>query len=166
MAALKYNIIMRTHRSILVLLMSSTIFTWLGCKIPHYTLKELPEKRIHIGWGGGFAGTNTAYILVENGQVFHKPDFEQDTIEMNKISRKGAKKLVKKGRKILEKASTFNHPGNMYYFLEMPVDRSNSKRITWGDINNPVDTTWKEFYTDLRKKLIALEAKKVKNVKK
>lgn len=140
--------------------MLSSILAWFGCKTPTYSLAELPEKQLHFGWGGGFAGTQTDYLLLENGQVFHKPDFQKNTLELERVDRKTAKKAVKKTYKMLKNVDPFHYPGNMYYYFEV-VEDSTTQRFTWGDINHPVDPVFSDRLKALKvlvKELPVLES--------
>lgn len=117
------------------------------CKVKEYAPTELPEEQIEFGTGGGFAGYETAYILLDNGQLFKKSGPKADIKRYNKIP----KSLVKSLYKGLEKVNTLDpndfQPGNLYSFIEKKGETP--FRIVWDDFQEGVDKDLRSYFQQL-----------------
>ncbi|WP_273565427.1 hypothetical protein [Maribacter halichondriae] len=124
------------------------IFSFLGCKSQHYSFEELPPERIVFGNGGGITGASDTYVLLENGQLFHTNSLTKETIELEKISKKEAKKCFSKIDSLNLSKMEFEHPGNRYYFIE-EIHGDEKVKVTWGSNDHEIDEGCKEFYKEL-----------------
>jgi hypothetical protein len=125
----------------------ATTFLWLSCKHTKYTASKLPEKQIRWGTGGGFVGKEASHILLENGQIFSR-DIVGNTTEDAKTKGKKAKALFKSLETLGIAKMEFNHPGNMYSFLEFQ-DGDMVSRIVWGDKASSVGKPVEDFFSEL-----------------
>ncbi len=122
----------------------------LACSTEKYQAGQLPEEQLHFGKGGGFAGAHEKYILLENGQLFHRSGTEGTLQSAGKVSERQARRLFEQARSINKQGqAAFKHPGNLYYFIEW-VDTEGSLRWTWGDPNHPVSPEVANLYESLR----------------
>jgi hypothetical protein len=119
----------------------------LACKQTRYTADQLPEKHLRWGSGGGVVGKEKSHILLENGQIF-ETDIMGKTTETKKVSGKKAKALFKTASTAGIAKMAFDHPGNLYYFLEWQEGDMVS-RMVWGDKNLPVDKSVEALYAEL-----------------
>lgn len=131
--------------TILILLQSS-------CAMKKYTVEKLteklPEKRIVFGNGGGFAGIETEYTLLKNGQLFKKASLTAEYQELDKCKKKIAKGIFKSVEELeLEDPNIFK-PGNVYHFIHLNSDKY-KERMTWGDHGYEVDEKVKNLYYTL-----------------
>jgi hypothetical protein len=118
------------------------------CKHPRYTADQLPEKQIRFGTGGGFVGRETLFSVLENGQMFKKgPDGL--TSALPDIKSRKAKSLFKSLAKSDFANLSFQHPSNVYSFVEIPVGRDGYHRVTWGDPAHPVDARVQDLFDQL-----------------
>ncbi len=101
---------------------------------------EKDFKGIKFGDGGGFTGAVTTYEIKTNGDVF-KDDKKTKTVEASEL-----KTIQKKIDKLSNESLKFNHPFNMYYFIE--IDKN---KIVWGDPAFPEPSDIKELYSELQK---------------
>lgn len=120
------------------------------CKNTEYTPANLPNEYLRFGDGGGFAGIETTYTLLENGQLFKHKSKGTDTLELSSCKRSIAKKLFEKAESLGLKQLEFMYPSNIYSFIEI-VDDGKTNRIAWGDREHPVDEKISAFYDELRK---------------
>jgi len=118
------------------------------CKHPKYTAETLPEDRLLFGNGGGFAGIETTYTLLENGQLFKTDSKAPALLEVTGTKKKAANALFETAESLGLLKLEFSHPGNIYQFIEFQDD-GQKKRIVWGDTEHPVDTKIKDFYGQL-----------------
>lgn len=125
----------------------AAIFLFTACKHTKYTAEKLPEKQIRWGNGGGFVGKESAHILLDNGQMFAR-DIMGAISEGQKTKGKKAKALFKSIETLGLAKMEFNHPGNLYYFLEFQEGDVVS-RVVWGDKNNPVGAPIEALYKQL-----------------
>ncbi len=102
-----------------------------ACKVTKYTPDKLPIRQIVFGDGGGFAGIETSYTLLENGQIFKQVGMDGAMTEMKAIKSKEAKKLFDKVNSLQLFKLDIEKPGNLYYFLRQVTDHLDS-RVTWG----------------------------------
>ncbi len=123
-----------------------TLFT-LACKYQKYTTGNLPEKQIRWGNGGGFVGKETSHILLENGQIFSQ-DIMGNTTAVGKTKAKKAKDLFKTITSPELAKMEYNHPGNLYSFLEFK-DCDSLSRLLWGDKNIPVEKSIENLFEEL-----------------
>lgn len=102
-----------------------------ACKTTRYTPEKFPVRQIVFGDGGGFAGIETSYTLLENGQIFKQVGVEGAYTELKAIKAKQAKELFDKVNSLHIFKLDIDKPGNMYYFLRQATDNLDS-RVTWG----------------------------------
>ncbi len=91
----------------------------------------MPIRQIVFGDGGGFAGIETSFTLLENGQIFKQVGVEGAFEELKSIKSKEAKVLFDKVNSLQLFKLDIEKPGNMYYFLRQVTDNLDS-RVTWG----------------------------------
>ncbi len=127
------------------LLISLFSFT---CSSQKYSASNLPEKQLVFGHGGGFAGTTEEYILLPNGQLFLKSSMSDTLQALPNIKKKRAKMFFEKAVSLSMDTVAFEHPGNIYYFLNY-YDEEGKNRVVWGDMNHTPPPAIKEFYSQL-----------------
>lgn len=133
--------------TLILLALLATAFLWFACKQTKYAPGNFPDRQLRWGNGGGVAGKETMYTLLDNGQIFVREQGGQLT-ETGKTKGKKAKALYEMiGTLGLEKLD-FQHPGNVYDFVEV-LNGDSVKRISWGAKDNPVDPKIKDFYDQL-----------------
>ncbi|MFS4493168.1 hypothetical protein [Maribacter sp. 2308TA10-17] len=120
-----------------------------SCKSQQYTLDTLPEKQLVFGRGGGISGEVTTYVVLENGQVFYNNSLTKEHTEIENIGKKEAMTCFRKMDSLRLSEMNFDHPGNMYYFLE-EVNGEERYRVTWGSKDHEVSRECKDFYKELR----------------
>lgn len=104
---------------------------------------------VMLGSGGGFAGTATVYKICSNGQVFKGKGLGEVMYrEKSKIGRSTAKKFFKEVKAHVTTVPDFNHPGNQYYFIGLS-EKSSTSRITWGDMEHPIDKEVEKLYQEM-----------------
>lgn len=120
-----------------------------NCKSQQYTFDDLPETQLVFGRGGGITGEVNTYTILENGQVFHSNSLTNVSQEIKGMSKKEAVSHFKGLRALELSDMNFDHPGNMYYFLE-EVNGENRYRVTWGSNDHQISNDCKKFYQALR----------------
>ncbi|TNE61389.1 MAG: hypothetical protein EP344_06115 [Bacteroidetes bacterium] len=128
------------------LLCAAALFS--QCKQTRYTADNLPDEYLRFGNGGGFTGVETAYTLLENGQLFKTVSKSPETLEITGCDRKSAKKLFEKAEALGLEKLDFMYPGNMYGFIEI-LDDGKTNRIAWGDREHPADENIMNLYSQL-----------------
>lgn len=121
----------------LLLLALTAVLLGSQCKSPRYTPDKLPADRLLFGEGGGFAGIETTYLLLENGQIFRSDSKAPNLMEMNRIRKKTANNFFETAESSGLLTLDFKHPGNLYQFIEFQDD-GKTNRVTWGDKGHPV----------------------------
>ncbi len=139
---------MKTRALFFVLLCTAALFD--QCKPTRYSPSELPEEYLRFGDGGGFAGIETTYTLLENGQLFKHKSKGGDTLELPGVKPHLAKKAIEKAESLGLLTLDFMYPSNIYTFIEF-TDDGKTNRIAWGDRDHPVDEKISALYEELRK---------------
>jgi len=118
------------------------------------------DKFITVGSGGGFAGTVTRYKITPAGEVFRGKGLgEIKYTECGKMKKAAVKKWI---ASVEEKTTaTFNHPGNLYYFITY-TEKGREQTITWGAADHPVPDEIKKLYEEINSRVHAIRYKPVK----
>ena len=103
-------------------------------------------KEIKFGEGGGFTGAVTEYQIKTNGDVFVNKSLDKTQTKIKTIDKEEMKTIQEKVDKISNDSWKFNHPFNVYHFIE-----TDKGKITWGDPSFPVSSDIKELYDYLNK---------------
>ncbi len=115
----------------------------ISCKT--YSTEKLPDTQLYFGSGGGFAGTFTEYMLLENGQFFKRESQQGAFIALPKVKRSQAKLIFLDWTKQKMSEQDFQHPGNLYHFVRME-DKGQKHRLSWGSSSHPTPESIKQFY--------------------
>jgi hypothetical protein len=134
---------------ILIAVAAAGLLFWF-CKSPKFSHDKLPENQLRWGSGGGMTGKETIYTLLENGQIFKSAKIRSDTTEMDGPRKKIAKALFVQATELGLAKRDFNHPGNMYRFVELATAEG-VQRVAWGDPNHPADPAVEALYQALNK---------------
>jgi hypothetical protein len=97
-------------------------------------------KEIKFGQGGGFTGAVTTYEIKANGDVL------KEGKKIKNITTSEIKAIQKKINNLSNESLKFNHPFNIYYFIE-----TDKGKIVWGDPAFPEPDDIKELYNQLQK---------------
>ena len=108
------------------------IFLLSACKT--YSPDQLPESQLRFGNGGGFAGIETTYTLLENGQLFKSSSVDTVQQELNKTKIKNAKQVFEQMTALQLDSIDLNSPGNVYQFVEKKVG-TQSHRVVWTGVS-------------------------------
>lgn len=137
---------MRTSYSLLALFVLLALAN--QCKPSRYTADNLPDEHLRFGNGGGFAGIETTYTLLENGQLFKSTMGTPEVVALKNCPRKTAKQLFETAESLGLEKLDFAHPGNTYSFIEY-TDDGKTNRITWGSRGQSVDEKIQALYEQL-----------------
>lgn len=111
-----------------VLIMSSMS----SCQPSKFTPATYSKRMIMVGSGGGFTGFVTTYTFLDNGQLFMQTSTDKDPKEMTRQKKKQAKEMFRMMDAMDIQNSEFQHPGNMYTFVQLQEGKE-AFRIIWGD---------------------------------
>ncbi len=137
---------MKYFNLILVLCLSLVLS---NCKTTKYTPENFPVNQIIFGDGGGFSGIITEYLLLENGQIFHKTSTKEGYSEMESIKKKEAEVFFEQLNELRLHKLDINHPGNLYYFLRF-TNEELDHTITWGTGDYNLRKDIMDFYKSLK----------------
>ncbi len=104
--------------------------------------------QLHFGNGGGFTGAVNRYVLHPDGRLMKAAGLSDEFKELARVNTKQTDKLFQEARQLGLDTIQFNHPGNLYYFIEVQKAQS-TPRITWGSADHAVPTQVQEFYNRL-----------------
>lgn len=103
-------------------------------------------QKISFGSGGGFTGAVTEYEIKSNGDIIFTESLKKEQKKIKTIDKAELETLQSKINQIPEEYFKFNHPFNIYSFIE-----TTKGRITWGDPAFPAPDYIKELYEYLNK---------------
>lgn len=113
-----------------------------------------------FGKGGGISGEVTQYRILTNGKVYKGTGLADILYaQKGKIGKSEAKKIYADLKAMPD--TSFHHPGNIYYFIQVPGDTSDI-RITWGDPAYPAPEAITELYRNTLVKIAGLTFKNLK----
>lgn len=125
------------------------IIIQMSCSSAQVDLHDYVGPQLIFGSGGGVSGGTVSYILLENGQLFKLNSLLKDTVALQKLSKKEAKDLFRELEELHIEQIDFNHPGNLYYFIENKQGNKNH-RVVWGSNEHPPPSSVKNFYYRLQ----------------
>lgn len=121
----------------------------LACAVSKsYTAEALPDEQLHFRWGGGFTGEYQAYLLLPNGQLFHKREVinELPYREVEAVDVKAAREFFDTYDKRGFDELAYRDPGNATYSV-MRVSGVDTTRLLWGGTQvkpkQEVQTYWR-----------------------
>lgn len=120
-----------------------------ACQSAKYTPTTYPERQIAYGSGGGVAGIETTYYLLDNGRVFLRQGRDTTFQAVGKIPNKQCRQLFEEAAQLGLAEVDFQHPGNTYQFLEVGGP-AQPHRISWGSNRQQPDERVKALYQQLR----------------
>lgn len=121
-----------------LLILFTTLTLMFSCKSQQYTPDTYEERQVMFGSGGGFTGAVTTYCLLDNGQLFLKPNLKEPYEAAGKVSKKDVAAVFAMIEEQELTKITLSMPGNMYNFVEIKADGA-SNSCTW-DPANPQKT--------------------------
>ena len=121
-----------------------------SCKAQKFTPADYPDKQLRFGSGGGFTGETKAFVLLDNGQLFSHDIKEDSFTRLNKVGRKVCKSLFAEADSLGLVSKAYDHPGNMYYFVEIAAEEGKN-RITWGGDGPALEGAYPALYKTLMK---------------
>lgn len=111
-----------------VTVLATAVLFWF-CKQPKYTPAAFPEEQLRWGSGGGIVGRETTFTLLKNGQVF-KSESRDKISELENVKARKAKALFKTAAALNLAKLDFQHPGNIYDFMEYQ-EGAVIQRVSW-----------------------------------
>lgn len=129
------------HLSIIFLVLS---FVIVSCSSQE-KLANYKDVEISFGSGGGYTGQEIVYTINSDGEVFMSDNLKNETTELPKLKTKKTLELFEQLTEINIGSLDFNHPGNMYSFIQ-ETKEGKSKKIVWGDGQETPPKTVLEYY--------------------
>jgi len=120
------------------------------------------DKFITLGSGGGFTGNTTMYKVTPKGEVFKGTGIGEVQFSLcGKIKIAKAKQMITQVDDQVSAATSFNHPGNLFYFISYTED-NNVRTITWGDVEHPIQEDVKKLYDEVLASVNGVSFKPIK----
>jgi hypothetical protein len=111
------------------LLFAGLVVLFFAACAKKFKADSLPTKQLVFGTGGGVAGVEKRFILLENGQLFLQRGMAAPE-EQPKLPKKTAKALYKKLAETEMPRGLELPIKNTYQFIECPVDTT-MVRLAW-----------------------------------
>ncbi|MCB0516300.1 MAG: hypothetical protein KDD49_09570 [Bacteroidetes bacterium] len=131
------------------ILIAAIVIGFTSCKTKSYLPTNYPKRQLIFGGGGGFSGVESAYFLLENGQIFSQTGFDSTYVSLGKLKKKQVNPLFSKADTLSIDSLEMNAPGNMYYYLAYQMPDSSVHKITWGDPAQHIPENIKDFRNEL-----------------
>ncbi len=120
-------------------------------------------ETIIVGHAGGITGATTQYIIKGDGQVtktYGMPRGKVDSTAMSKLEVAQLKQLHEGLDSLKLKEVTFNHPGNMNWFITIEQGDSLQHTILWGAPNEKkIDANIKTYHNTVLEWIQQMENK-------
>ncbi len=130
-------------------------FAFTQCSTTIILPSTFDGKQIEFGSGGGFVGTVTSYILLENGMLFKKEGFSEAVSRISTIDANIAAQIFNNYGSLGLAKINVDNPGNVYKFIIFSNGEINHKQV-WS--NNSTEKNLNLFYDNL-KGLVNLDSK-------
>lgn len=142
--------LLHAMQKLIIPLLLLCLFSAAACKSGKLSPVDYNKAQIRFGSGGGFTGAVTTYALLESGKLFEHQSMGVDTftflLQMPKADKKALfKEVIATGLDTTE----YTTYGNFYYFLEWKTE-ADSNRVSWGQDDMKVDSSWIQLYTKLK----------------
>lgn len=118
-------------KNLLLLLLFS--FLIISCSKKVYDPLNYENAKITFGSGGGFAGTETSYTLLDNGNLFELTSQRQSSEKLTKIDKNQVTQIFNNVKMFKFDELELNDPGNLYYFMEFKSNDGEINTLTWGN---------------------------------
>jgi hypothetical protein len=117
---------------------------------------------ITLGSGGGFTGNTTTYKVTPKGEVFKGTGIGDVQFSLcGKIKKSKAKQMMTQVADQVSATTSFNHPGNLFYFISYTED-NNVRTIKWGDAEHPIQADVKKLYDEVLASVNGVSFKPIK----
>lgn len=111
--------------------------------------ETLPADQIIFGNGGGFAGIEKTFVLLNDGQIFEK-SLDGKVYERRAcIGKKTAAKLFAECDSLKLSQRVFSEPDNLYQFMTIKTAGKVENRLSWGSPTKPVPDDIAAFFNKL-----------------
>jgi len=125
------------------------ILLYSKCKSSEVISPEAFEKRkIYFGSGGGFAGTMTEYCLLENGQLFRRPNQMADWQSVDTLQKSQTKQYFAQIDNLNLYNINHDKSGNWSYFITIE-EGDRQHRICWSSETPVSNNAVVSFYNIL-----------------
>jgi hypothetical protein len=118
-----------------------------GCKPAAQSKSNMPAT-LTFGQGGGVTGKYKEYSLVIDGKLFNVDPMSGQKTYLKKIHKTDCRSLFIEAERLGLLKMDFNHPFNINYYIIYRKGTA-SKKINWGDANNPPPAGVKELWDKL-----------------
>lgn len=98
-------------------------------------LDNYEDKMIIFGSGGGFAGIENRYCLLENGNLYKVSFPDNKGHKLGKIKSNLSKQLILNMDHIQKHTPEMNQPGNVYRFIEYH-ENDGKKTYIWNNTSD------------------------------
>jgi hypothetical protein len=119
-------------------------FVIAGCS-SHEKLANYKDVEISFGNGGGYTGQEIVYTIHSDGKVFMTDNLKKETTELPKLKSKKTLELFEQLTDLNIGKIDFNHPGNMYSFIQ-ETKEGKSHKVVWGDGREKPSEAVLDFY--------------------
>lgn len=116
------------------MLLKSLLILFLGlsaCSVSQFNPLQTERDFISIGFGGGFAGIETQYHILDNGQVYEQVGLDSMLTQVKPIKKETVEQAIHNCHQFNLITYTYQNPGNTYKFLTIHQE-GESNRIVWG----------------------------------
>lgn len=128
-----------------------------SCKSVKYTAAALPDKQVIVGESGGFAGTETNYILCASGQVFKMTFPVNKTEEISGLDTHKIKDLFQTAWKKDWEKYSYAKSGNLTQMISIK-NGNNLNKISWASNDTMISKDLKSYYQEFHK-ILQLKSK-------
>lgn len=103
-------------------------------------------RQIRVGSGGGVTGFATTYYLLENGKLFGRRSRDTTFTFIGQQTATNTRRVFSVAEsKCKIKTAKFDHPGNVYTFIEWKKGKQEHK-VSWGAAGKVVPANYRQFY--------------------
>ena len=114
------------HKSLLILFLGLS-----ACSVSQFNPLQTKRDFITIGFGGGFAGIETQYHILDNGKVYEQVGLDSSLTLVKTMKKETVEQAIQNCHQFNLTEYQYQNPGNTYKFLTIH-HQGESNRIVWG----------------------------------
>lgn len=113
-----------------IILLICVLFVFIACSSTKTNPAAYTKNVISFGNGGGFAGIENGYVLLENGEIFQVLNLGKEYKKVRKLPSNQTKQIFRNYKFLNFDSVELNKPDNTYKFITFSIDKTEN-RIAW-----------------------------------
>ena len=124
------------------------LICFLGSCHQKIAAEMMPTTQIVFGSGGGYAGSEKEFVLLEDGKIMEKQVGGKIYKSVARIGKTTSLQHYAQCDSLQIQKMAFQQPGNIYYYMIVKRNGQENK-VVWGNKDKPINDEVAQFYQQL-----------------